>query len=167
MMGRPFIDTALVCENGHVATLHLSEHRRANNCNRCGAATMSKCRECGANIPGAYSNVIIAMEVAPPSYCENCGTPYPWRIQTLARADRFAEMQAETLKLNERDTAQLRGFVDDVVHRRVTEAETKTVFGWLKAKVGMPALRLFGAGVKDFATDEAVKWIEESVDALL
>ncbi|HKB04752.1 MAG TPA: DUF2321 domain-containing protein [Gemmataceae bacterium] len=80
-------DAMLVCANGHVITdrLRARPDLRLARCDRCGAATVDRCRTCGYELPGAGS--VPGYETVgasrPPDACPGCGAAFPW-----ARADR-------------------------------------------------------------------------------
>jgi len=102
LMSRNY-DVQQVCENGHQITdcYNIYPERRKKFCQECGAPTLTACPGCGAEIQGAQvkaderyfdftggcQKMIRAdpFDVHVPSYCANCGEPYPWtqkRIQT-------------------------------------------------------------------------------------
>lgn len=109
-------DTAQVCLNGHEINKYARsqpEHNQ-NFCARCGAGTITACPSCTRfirgyfHIPGAaYGSVYTA-----PSFCHNCGNPYPW-TETGMRAARA--LIAESDKLSADEKAVLNGSLDDIV----------------------------------------------------
>lgn len=61
---------------------------------------MFKCMECSAIIRGEihYDGVSDWGEIKPPSYCQGCGTPYPWtseRIKALIEMIEYLELNPE------------------------------------------------------------------------
>ena len=87
-MGRYY--TQLVCMNGHQITDRLEEFYGTKNfCSDCGSETISCCEKCNSPIPGDYavSGVVsIGFETPTPSYCPNCGNPFPWTEKILDSA---------------------------------------------------------------------------------
>lgn len=86
----------LVCENGHVITdcLECSNHDD-KFCDECGAPTLSSCPSCGAKIRGESmsSGVVVIGYVTPaPSYCPECGKPFPWTVASLEALKELAEL---------------------------------------------------------------------------
>jgi len=95
-------DVQQVCENGHQITdcynIHLEERRKF--CQACGAATLTACPGCGAEIQGAQIKVseswndarfgrqkmIRERNADVPSHCHNCGKAYPWTQSKIATA---------------------------------------------------------------------------------
>jgi hypothetical protein len=84
-----------VCLNGHPTTGSYEEHPeyRKDFCEECGAETITKCQECGKEIRGNYesSGSGIALsgggwEYEPPSFCRDCGEPFPWTAAALNAA---------------------------------------------------------------------------------
>lgn len=76
-------DTMQVCRNGHQITdsYHGAPEFRQNFCEKCGAETIIECQECGAEIQGKYNVegvVSVGSSKEVPSFCHNCGEPYPW-----------------------------------------------------------------------------------------
>jgi hypothetical protein len=75
-------DVLLVCANGHVLTdrLRAQPDQQRGHCDRCGAPTLSRCRTCGAELPGAPA--VLGLEPvgrgSPPRYCSACGAAFPW-----------------------------------------------------------------------------------------
>jgi hypothetical protein len=76
-------DIMQVCLQGHKITEYYSsqpEHRQ-NYCEQCGSETITSCQECGADIRGNYDvegAAVVGSETDVPSYCHDCGEPYPW-----------------------------------------------------------------------------------------
>lgn len=50
-------DTAQICENGHIITIHFDteEHERKNFCPQCSAPTIIKCPYCHSKIQGGLN----------------------------------------------------------------------------------------------------------------
>lgn len=72
---------AQICSKGHVITTDISEERGTPRCSYCGSPTISSCPDCGTPIRGTIrSDEIIFFDAtySRPSYCHNCGNPYPW-----------------------------------------------------------------------------------------
>jgi hypothetical protein len=80
-------DTMQVCANGHVITdlLHSHPEQARDHCDRCGAATLERCRTCGRELPGAIP--VPGLEPVglrqPPQHCPTCGASFPWTHQRL------------------------------------------------------------------------------------
>ena len=77
---------AFICPNGHVETNTYPDHRydvAPTVCRKCGLPLVSKCPHCGRKVPGLTPSEAItgygATEWEPPTECENCLTPFPWK----------------------------------------------------------------------------------------
>src|SRR5438552_3351896 len=75
-------DVMQVCCNGHVITtlLHSQPGRALSHCDRCGAATLDRCRTCGQPLQGSVSvpGLSTIGQPPPPPYCSACGAAFPW-----------------------------------------------------------------------------------------
>jgi len=78
--------TAQVCENGHLFTAYVENYQNdlEKFCSKCGAQTITKCEGCGTNIRGRSRGEFGHWgEYNPPSYCFNCGKPFPWTASAI------------------------------------------------------------------------------------
>jgi hypothetical protein len=79
---RDWTDTMQVCENGHLITWFACSQpdSQKKRCPECGATTLMSCPKCNSQIPGHrhMAGVGCIDTGPPPSFCENCGDPYPW-----------------------------------------------------------------------------------------
>ncbi|MGA2914767.1 MAG: DUF2321 domain-containing protein [Sedimentisphaerales bacterium] len=104
-------DVQQVCENGHQITgcYNISPEKRQKYCQKCGASTIITCRDCGENIPGErielddWDGTVEIADV--PSYCHNCGKPYPWTknkietaIQILTEYGNLDDQEKKTIE---------------------------------------------------------------------
>lgn len=98
-MGADDYYTMLACENGHVLTDSLENSSNDTPyCSDCGAKTISKCPTCGAKIRGGLRDTGIAFigfTTPAPSYCPECGTPFPWTIASIEAVRELAELDDE------------------------------------------------------------------------
>ncbi len=115
-------DVQQVCENGHQMAdcYNIYPEKRKKFCQECGATTLTACLCCGTEIQGARIKIgqiwddaelglrrmiradPFAVDV--PSYCPNCGEPYPWTqkriraaIQILAEFGDLGEEEKKTI----------------------------------------------------------------------
>jgi hypothetical protein len=79
---RSWHDTMQVCVNGHQITSMATSNPeyQKKRCPKCGAPTLTTCPKCATTIPGYHHTPgVVDLGVVPvPSFCENCGEPYPW-----------------------------------------------------------------------------------------
>jgi len=89
-----YYDVAQICLNGHLITdlAHDYPHHRRNFCAKCGQPTIMQCPECNFGIPGYYhvSGFIGGDDFSMPSYCHNCGKPFPWTTRKIDAAIKLA-----------------------------------------------------------------------------
>jgi hypothetical protein len=110
--------TAQICENGHVITSELTIYPNLSQkyCVDCSAPTITACPSCGAEIHGDYEGDYDAFEDSfqmdkAPSYCYECGEPYPWTKKALASAKLLIE---EDENLNEFEKQQFNETLSDL-----------------------------------------------------
>lgn len=81
---------AEICQNGHLISKNLNNENHEEYCSKCGEKTIRTCPNCGTPIKGLlclsteyqiYSN----KEYRIPSYCYNCGKPFPWIENNLKK----------------------------------------------------------------------------------
>lgn len=106
-------DVQQVCENGHQITgcYNFRPDGQKKFCQECGAATIIACPTCDVEIQGVRIEKVVQSEwleagrgrggskmvpgrpVNVPSYCSNCGKPYPWtENKIVAGIQTFAEL---------------------------------------------------------------------------
>ena len=100
--------TAQVCLNGHtiVDAIERSPERTAPYCAQCGASTITQCPTCEAHIRGDYyvpgRGLVVVIPYSPPSFCFNCGRPFPWTAAKIEAAKELAE-ELDELQPSERE----------------------------------------------------------------
>lgn len=149
-------DTAVICANGHVLTDELGRQpaKNASFCPNCGEGTMTDCPECEAPIRGRYHEPHLHMPPmrTPPSFCHDCGEPYPWTREKLQAAadlvDRIGRLsQQERLALK----TELGEIMSDNPRTEVAALDVKRALGKASKAIG-PLLREL---VADLATEAA------------
>lgn len=95
---------AQICKNGHVITSYADHYTYAkeNYCSKCGSETITKCLNCSSNIRGREKEYGYLGEYKAPSYCYNCGKPYPWTKASLEAAQELLALE-NILSPNELD----------------------------------------------------------------
>ncbi len=87
---RPEYDSVQICLNGHLINLQAWTKYQFNKkyCPECGNRVISSCQKCEAPIKGQYLKDDIKNDATwiRPSYCENCGEPFPWTIKAVEAA---------------------------------------------------------------------------------
>ena len=106
-------DVAQICGNGHVVTSSLEDFPETGRkfCEKCGAPTLSECRNCSARIRGACRGVF-SLSYDRPEFCGECGAPFPWTQTAIDEWHALTEMM-ENLSAEERK--RLDSVIDDLV----------------------------------------------------
>ena len=180
-MSDGWYDTAQICINGHTVNL-MSVSRPEHNrkfCDRCGAPTITKCQNCNVSINGFYHEGtadefdiegMIEEIVNPPpnithnyttvpSFCPDCGKPYPWTEAKLKAAQELTDL-LEELEPEEREI--LKKSFDDIVRDTPQTKVAATQFKRLLLKVGKTMAEQLRELVVDIASETAKKIILES-----
>jgi len=157
-MNDNWYDTAQICTNGHVINEQLisSPHINKKFCDRCGAPTITKCQYCRATIKGAYCTRSTTSSFTRPSFCPNCGKPYPWTEAKLKSAHELAD-SLEDLSSEEREIVK-KSF-DDIVQDTPQTAVAAKKIKRLLAKVSKIAAEQIRKLVVEIASETAKKII--------
>lgn len=154
-------DIAQTCLNGHIINC-LSEGRPQYNrkfCDKCGAATITKCPRCEADIPGCINPVgaeILLPIRQPPRFCSNCGSAYPW---TESRLKAARELANEITGISEEERKLLTQSLDELV-KDTRDTQTAAIrFKKIVSKAGKEAANAFRQILIDIASEAAKKAI--------
>jgi len=107
---------AQICLNGHVISDSIDKCPEHNErfCSICGEETTNNCPRCSQPIRGYYhvDGVIdLQHKYQPPSFCHNCGFPFPWTEKIIETATelmkRSGNLTDEELKQFEEDLGEL------------------------------------------------------------
>lgn len=152
-------DVAQICQNGHVIN-GLSTTEPGNNqqyCDKCGAATITLCPKCQSPIRGASTDQFgFMMDYSAPSFCINCGNPFPWTELKLKAAHDLAK---EIDNISEDDRNMLQISIDDLVKDTPSSNVAAMRFKKIMQKVGPPVLSLF----RDILVDVVSETIKKSL----
>jgi len=73
---------AQICEDGHIINSNMEEFPEKNQkyCDQCSQPTINSCPHCKTYIRGDYIEIGLVdfSEDKAPSFCHECGKPYPW-----------------------------------------------------------------------------------------
>ncbi|MCK0471423.1 DUF2321 domain-containing protein [Halalkalibacter sp. APA_J-10(15)] len=152
-----YYQNATICINGHVASRDTSNYRKF--CKECGQKTISLCQNCHTNIQGEYDTPGVAMigfSYDPPSFCHECGNPYPWISQII---DNAIELLALDDELPDEHKEIIKGAFPDLI------VETPaTPVAVAKYKKYMPkAAEYVQNGVKKILYDVASQVVKKSI----
>ena len=153
-------DTAQICLNGHVINTMAISYPNSNKkfCDRCGVETITTCKSCNTPIKGYYHvpGVIGGFNYSPPSFCPNCGVPYPWTSAKLKAAKEFAH---ELDSLNQDEKAILEKSLEDLARDTPNTQVAAIKFKKLVAKAGKGAAEGFKSILVDVLSETAKKLI--------
>lgn len=138
--------TAQICKNGHVINTSADRYPGSNQdyCTKCGAPTIICCDDCRAHIRGYYEVPGVPdlfFKYERPSFCHNCGSPYPWTKITLQVARELAEVLNG---LNKDEVQELQKSLEDLVRDTPRTKVAETRFKQIMKKVskdGYKAMR--------------------------
>ncbi len=176
MASRTYYDVAQICKNGHLINSHAHSNQESNQkaCTECGQSTYTACPDCnqpirgcrhvdreefvsGNSITGEYKTRIETYcQKVPykiPSYCHNCGQPYPWTAAKLEAAKLLIE-EDDQLGLDEKGI--LNSVLSDLI---VDTPRTQLAVARFK-RITSKALSITGDGLKNIFIEicsEAVK----------
>jgi len=151
-------DTAQICINGHVITEYYNEFPqfRKKYCSDCGASTITSCQNCNTPIRGGYSESFTSSQSPAPSFCHNCGKPYPW-VESKLKAAR--ELSDETENLTDDERESLKKSLDDIIRDTPQTPLATTRFKKLAAKAGKVA----ADGLRDILIDIASEAAKKAI----
>jgi len=146
-------DVQQVCENGHKITgcYSIRPEDRQDFCKHCGAKTIVACPNCGNKIQGdqlgeGWDGTPEPVKwVFVPSYCPNCGEPYPWTQKKITAAIQnlveFGDLNEEEKKTIEQDVENI---AKDVPEAELSARRIKRI--WERGKsVGYEVIMEFAS----------------------
>src|SRR5262245_59758433 len=137
-------DIAQICLNGHVINSSTKEYPQFSKkfCKDCGAATITQCVHCNAEIQGTYHvpDSLFIGSLPMPAFCSDCGSPYPWTESKLQAARELAN-ELDGLSPSERES--LAKTLDDLVKDTPNTPVAATRFKKIVAKTGKEGLSAF------------------------
>ena len=153
-------ETAQICLNGHVITsgVETSPNMVKKYCPECGAPTTAKCEHCNTGIHGYYhmDGVVSLYNYSPPSYCHNCGKPYPW-----------TETRIETARLLVQEDEQLSSTDKEILTSSIPDLLTETPKTKLATtrykKLISKAVNVTGQGLRDLLVDLVSESVKKSL----
>ena len=147
--------------NGHHTTksIETSPNLRGKFCPDCGEATFTTCQHCDHRIRGHYHvpGAIGIWDWSPPSYCHNCGEPYPWTERRLAAAKEMAD-EIEELSHRERDV--LKQSISDLGKDGPQTELAAARYARLRKKIGPVASSILDKLVGAFASAAAKELLD-------
>jgi hypothetical protein len=128
---------AQICKNGHVINTSADKYPENNEvyCSKYGAPTIMHCEKCGAPIRGYYEipNVInLTFSYKRPSFCYNCGSPYPWTESAINAAKELAK----TFNLDPKEIEKLQENLEDLIKETPRKKVAEINFKAIMKKIG-------------------------------
>lgn len=158
MTGR--YSVAQICLNGHCVTSRADVHPECKQafCHLCGAKTITNCPSCNAPIRGEYDCgiTVIGNIYDPPSYCYQCGTPFPWTQTALETA--AALIQEDDLlppESHERLIESLPDIISETPRSRLAAMRLK---GFVES-----ATKFVADAMRQFAIDFACEFVKKQM----
>lgn len=153
-------DTAQICINGHIineSTISTPQHNK-KYCDKCGEITITECLECKTPIQGFYhvERVIGGYDMESPSFCSNCGKPYPWIKNRIEAAQ---ELVKEIDNLSKEERIILEQSIDDIVKDSPNSPVAALRFKKIMVKAGKAAADMFKDILVSVASEAAKKVI--------
>ncbi|MCK6463163.1 MAG: DUF2321 domain-containing protein [Candidatus Pacebacteria bacterium] len=148
-------DVAQICQNGHVVNSGFTDYPQHNQsfCQHCGSATITKCPDCNASIRGYYRGTM-TLGYSAPSFCINCGHPYPW---TTAKLQAAHELAQEIENISDEDRIVLQKSIDELVKDSPSTPVAATRFKKIMVKVGQTTAGMFREILVDVLSEAAKK----------
>ncbi|NEZ50199.1 DUF2321 domain-containing protein [Clostridium botulinum] len=157
-----YYKTSIICENGHLVTGDSNGNNIDNKyCRKCGAKTITSCLKCETPIRGRYKIEGFADLTSynyVPSYCHNCGEPYPWTKSAL-EASKILINEDENLTNDEKQQ-----FCESIPDLLVEESTPRTKVAIVRFKKFLGKAATYTAdGIKDIFIDVASETIKKSL----
>lgn len=153
-------DVAQVCLNGHVINDSSKEYSQHNqkHCDKCGGETITNCPNCNTEIKGNYhvDGVFGSSGYYLPSFCYECGKPFPWTKSKLDAAKDLADLADE---LDKEEKLELSNSLDDLIKDSPKTNVAIVKFKKLITKVGKPVAE----GIKDILISIATEAVKKQL----
>ena len=153
--------SAQICENGHVITPQLENFPGMDQrfCVICGVATLSGCTKCKRSIRGNDKYGLhrqgrdeLVGEYPRPSYCAECGAPFPWTMKALSAAHELARME-----LDDSEAQKLADIIEDLGRDSPSTPLSVVRFKKYMERLGPTAQEAFKAILWNLATEGVKK----------
>jgi len=151
-------DLAQICLNGHTINADARRFSQFNQkfCKKCGAATITACRHCKADIRGHNIGGAVLATFHVPGFCHECGEPYPW-VETKIEAARELAKELEELTAEDKET--LTKSIDDIVTDSPRTTLGATRFKKMMGKLGKETASVFKDILVSIVSEAAKKTI--------
>jgi len=153
-MGR--YEVAQICLNGHVinARAGMWPHHNKDFCDKCGAATITRCPNCDTEIQGQYIVGSWSSDYAAAAFCPYCGKPYPWIEAKIQSAH---ELAVELENISDEEKKTLAMSIDEITKDTPKTTLAATRLKKILLKAGKPIADAFRDILVDVASETAKK----------
>jgi hypothetical protein len=157
-------DVALICLNGHIINSIAKSEPQQNEkfCTTCGESTIAQCPDCESEIRGQYC-IDDWLEFGDnssyferPSFCSNCGKPFPWTSSRIQAAQEYA---LELDGLTEEERKLLKKSIPDLVKDSPQTIVAVSRFKKIVSKLGSTTSSVF----KDILIDVLKDGVKKSL----
>lgn len=148
---------ATICLNGHVISAY-----NANStpfCDECGKSTISTCPKCSTNIRGEYEDleiVVLGGYYSRPSYCYNCGSPFPWTEALINNA-------VELISLDDNLSNEVKELIKNALPELIVETPSTPVATAKYKKFIPSAAKYVQDGLKNILVDVVSETVKKSI----
>jgi hypothetical protein len=152
-------DIAQICPNGHVSnsTVKWNPLHNQEFCDACGEKTFSTCPHCQSSIRGAYRTAGgTVCRYNAPSFCINCGRPFPWTERRIRAAK---EMLAESGELSPEEVKETESSIEELAKNSPQGQVAATRMKRILSKVGKGTASAVRDILVDIASETAKKVI--------
>ena len=148
--------TPQLCLNGHIITMESRYESETTQkfCRRCGQPTISACQNCGTPIKGIYLGPPGPGPWRSPSFCHECGEPYPWTAEKLKAVQ---EVVNEDPNLTDAEKGTLKESVNDLVRETPRAPVAQKRYKMLAAKAGKETVKCLRELFVDIASETLKK----------
>lgn len=151
----PFYNGATICLNGHV--ISSMEPNYTPYCADCGKNSISNCQNCNENLRGSYEDdYSIETDYLAPSYCFNCGQPFPWTEKLINNA-------IELISLDDNLPDDVKRIIKSALPDLIVETPS-TAVATAKYKKFIPsAAKYVQDGLRNLLVDVASETVKKSL----
>lgn len=156
-----YYEIAQICLSGHIINTESRNNQECNKafCSRCGEQTIIACTHCEGSIRGrrmTYGNQPYRYTYHTPSYCDKCGKPYPWTLNSQEAAYELIELSED---LNDVDKEDFKLTITELVKDTPKTTVAIVKFNKYLGRAG----KVVATGLKDILVDVVSEAVKKSI----